>query len=283
MVMGTAGYMSPEQVRAQRADARSDIFSLGAIPYEMLSGRRAFKRESSVETMNAILKEDPPELDVTTGRVPPGLARVVEHCVEKEPEQRFQSARDLAFALESVASPSTPDAGASIELHKRRSPSWLVAAALTVALAAVAWLGFLAGTRRAQFSPPSYLQLTLEPGYAGPARFSRDGSAVVYSAAWNGGPLQLHFRRTSGTQSRALGVDADVLGIADDGDMAVILKHRFMASWLAKGTLARLPFEGGTPRPVLEDVYAADIARERASDDIPGRKGRSLPAAPRAL
>ena len=103
-VMGTAGYMSPEQVRGQTVDHHSDIFSLGAILYEMISGKRAFKGDSSVETMNAILKEDPPELNESGLNVTPGLDRIVRHCLEKEPGQRFQSARDLAFDLESLSS-----------------------------------------------------------------------------------------------------------------------------------------------------------------------------------
>jgi eukaryotic-like serine/threonine-protein kinase len=103
-VMGTAGYMSPEQVRGQTVDHHSDIFSLGAILYEMISGKRAFKGESSVETMNAILQEDPPELNESGLNLTPGLDRIVRHCLEKEPGQRFQSARDLAFDLESLSS-----------------------------------------------------------------------------------------------------------------------------------------------------------------------------------
>ena len=105
-VMGTVGYMSPEQVRGQGADHRSDIFALGAILYEMLTGKRAFKRDSSVETMNAILKEEPPELDATVPGLTPGLDRVVRHCLEKNPVQRFQSASDIAFDLETISSHS---------------------------------------------------------------------------------------------------------------------------------------------------------------------------------
>ena len=103
VVMGTVGYMSPEQVRGKNLDHRSDIFSFGAILYEMLSGRRAFHGESSAETMSAILKEDPAELSETNKTVSPALERIVNHCLEKRPEARFHSARDLAFALEALS------------------------------------------------------------------------------------------------------------------------------------------------------------------------------------
>ncbi|PYJ69101.1 MAG: hypothetical protein DME75_11685, partial [Verrucomicrobia bacterium] len=103
MVLGTVGYMSPEQVRGRPADHRSDIFSLGAILYEMLSGRRAFHSESAVETMSAILKEDPPDLSETNQRISPALERLVNHCLEKNPEERFHSASDLAFAIEALS------------------------------------------------------------------------------------------------------------------------------------------------------------------------------------
>ncbi|MGI9168312.1 MAG: protein kinase domain-containing protein [Pyrinomonadaceae bacterium] len=106
-VMGTVGYMSPEQVRGQRVDHRSDIFSLGVILYEMLSGKRAFRGESAIETLNAILKEDPPELSESNSQINLALERVVMHCLEKSPEQRFQSARDVAFALEALSGSSS--------------------------------------------------------------------------------------------------------------------------------------------------------------------------------
>src|SRR5260370_5408932 len=99
VVMGTVGYMSPEQVKGQNVDHRSDLFSFGAILYEMLSGKRAFQGDTSVETMSAILKQDPPELTEINRTVPPALERIVRHCLEKNPEERFQSLPDSAFNL----------------------------------------------------------------------------------------------------------------------------------------------------------------------------------------
>ena len=110
VVLGTVGYMSPEQVRGEPADARADIFSLGAILYEMISGHRAFRRDTSAETMTAILKEDPPELSFTGKPISPALERVIRRCLEKNPLQRFQSARDLAFNLEGLSGTSSTSA-----------------------------------------------------------------------------------------------------------------------------------------------------------------------------
>ncbi len=159
-VMGTVGYMSPEQVRGQPADHRSDIFSFGAILYEMLSGKRAFQRESGIETMTAILKEDPPDLVETNQKISPAIERVVSHCLEKSPAQRFQSARDLAFALgalsgseSATALPSLPSRG----LQQRRS--WLVWTAFAAAGATALVVLFLllrptAPAERMQFTLP---------------------------------------------------------------------------------------------------------------------------------
>src|SRR6202795_2718352 len=102
VVMGTLGYMSPEQVKGKPADQRSDLFSFGAILYEMLSGVRAFHRDSAAETMSAILREEPPDFSATNKSVQPGLERIVRHCLEKNPEERVQSARDMAFDLENL-------------------------------------------------------------------------------------------------------------------------------------------------------------------------------------
>src|SRR5213080_3632614 len=141
VVMGTVGYMSPEQVRGQPVDHRSDIFTLGAILYEMLSGRRAFHSESAADTMSAILKEDPPDLSETTQNVSPALERLVNHCLEKTPEARFHSASDLAFALEALSgsapvSSQTMTAISAVPISARlvKHLPWIVAGTLALAL-----------------------------------------------------------------------------------------------------------------------------------------------------
>src|SRR6202022_2528855 len=127
-----------EQVRGQQVDHRSDIFSFGAILYEMLSGRRAFKGASSVETMNAILKEEPAELSLAESNIPPAIDHVVRHCLEKNREERFQSARDLAFDLERISSVSgsSPALGDSKRPGRRGGPASAPAIAAIIAVLA---------------------------------------------------------------------------------------------------------------------------------------------------
>jgi eukaryotic-like serine/threonine-protein kinase len=134
VVMGTVGYMSPEQVRAQPTDARSDIFSFGAILYEMLTGCRAFQRDTSAETMAAILNEEPPEVSTSGRNVPPSLQRIADHCLEKSPELRFQSAKDLAFALSALSGSGTASGLPAVEApRQRRWLPWATIAAVGVA------------------------------------------------------------------------------------------------------------------------------------------------------
>jgi len=150
VVMGTIGYMSPEQLRGKPADHRSDIFSFGAILYEMLSGKRAFRGESTADTLSAILREDPPDLSETNKNINPALERVVNHCLEKIPEERFQSARDLAFAIEALSgSAGGAESMATIlatlppsKKRKRELLAWGVAGVFVIATFSLAWLYF---------------------------------------------------------------------------------------------------------------------------------------------
>jgi hypothetical protein len=190
-MVGTVGYMSPEQVRGQAVDHRSDIFSLGTILYEMFAGRRAFQRASAVETLNAILKEEPPEL-VESGRpMPPGLDRVVRHCLEKRPEERFQSARDLLFDLETL---SGLGAGGSIVARLPAAPSAArrrVRAALAIAaVAALPVVGFLAGRQAARRPLPVYHQVSFRRGTVSAARFAPDGGTLFLQRGLRRRPLR---------------------------------------------------------------------------------------------
>ena len=120
-MLGTVGYMAPEQVRGEAADHRADLFALGCVLYEMITGRRAFRRDTAAETLTAILREDPPDIGSTNADMPPGLVRTIRRCLEKRPEERFQSARDLAFALESALDGSAAGTGAAVPIVRRRS------------------------------------------------------------------------------------------------------------------------------------------------------------------
>src|SRR6266446_2074062 len=140
MVMGTMAYMSPEQLKGQPADHRSDIFSFGAILYEMLSGKRAFRGESMAETMSAILREDPPDLSETNKTVSPALERLVRHCLEKNPEERFHSARDLAFAIENLSGATTSSGQSLIDVTSATERGELAGMSRLFANARVAWI-----------------------------------------------------------------------------------------------------------------------------------------------
>ena len=259
IVLGTAGYMSPEQVRGQPADQRSDIFSLGCILYEMASGRRAFAAPSSIETMNAILKEDPPDLSRFSRDVPPGLERIVQHCLEKSPDERFQSARDLAFQLEALTGTPAPGAVAPAARGRARGPvaRRALATALGVLAVAAAYVAGLKTQRPA--ASASYSQLTFRQGSIFSARFTPDGETVVYAASWDGRPAEMFSTRPGSPESRALGLtSAEVLSVSGSGEMALLLNPRFTTGWMRAGTLARAPLSGGVPRPVIDDVQDAD-------------------------
>jgi eukaryotic-like serine/threonine-protein kinase len=207
MVMGTVGYMAPEQVRGQTADHRADIFAFGAILYEILAGKRAFQKPTSAETMTAILNEDPPGISQVTTNIPPALQRVVHRCLEKNPEQRFQSASDLAFALDALSEnagsatiyPGKEEERTSfIRQHKLLS----IAAGLVLVglLAATGWY-FTRGlrSRNATHAKIAHKQFTFTGDAYSPA-ISPDGLFVVYISRKYGEPQKLIVQASNGTK-----------------------------------------------------------------------------------
>ena len=211
MVLGTVGYMSPEQVRAQPVDARTDIFSLGAILYEMVTGKRAFQGETPADTMSAILREEPPPLTATVLSVPPALERVVRHCLDKNPYERFQSARDLKFDLSEISSPSSiSSSGVSGVMPQATPPAriprtaLLTAGALLLASAAAAagWWTH----RPAAASQPTFHRLTFRRGVVSTARFAPDQKDDRVRRRLGGGAARDVPRHGRQPESRSLGV-----------------------------------------------------------------------------
>lgn len=260
-VMGTVAYMSPEQVRGEEVDHRSDIFSFGLILYEMLRGERAFQRETTAEMMTAILKDDVPELGETNAKISPQLERLVRRCLEKRPERRFQTASDLGFALESLSRVSGARmqevASAPPAIKRRISPVLAGVGLALLVMGAVA--GIFAGKRFSKPPLPSYQRLTFNRGTIWNARFAPDGQSVVYTATWNGNPLDIFSVRAGQTDSRSLKLEsADLLAISASNEMAVLRSRQHIGLFRSRGTLARLPIDGGAARDVLEDVQEAD-------------------------
>jgi len=257
-VMGTAGYMAPEQVRGSAVDSRTDIFAFGAVLYEMLSGRRAFRRDTAAETMTAILKEDPPELSEMARPVSPGLERIVRRCLEKQPEQRFQSAKDLAFALEALSG-ATSKTGANVVIAdrtgKRRTIGVATSAALGLALgAAIAWY-----LRPGPAPAPEFARISFDRGEVLRARLAADGKTVVFSAKLNGGPPDTYMIREDYPESVPVGPrGALVLAVSRQGQMAVLVRPHYFAHYQWGGTLATSPMGGSGARELLEHVFDAD-------------------------
>ncbi len=298
MVMGTVGYMSPEQVRGEAVDHRSDIFSLGTIFFEMLTGTRAFKRNSAVETLSAILKEDPPDLTELLPTAPPPLERLLRRCLEKERDHRFQSALDLSFNLETLASmshtstlsgvarqpahttpapavtpptqktlsaaPPTRTMARPVMKPKRRVSPVLLALLYLVSIAGAAYAAWWWARRDTEeVVEPQFHRLTFRRGEVRSARFSPDGETIVYSAAWDGQPSQVFVVSRRATEARPLEIDdSEVLSVSADAELAILL-HRDRVTNL--GTLARVPLAGGVPREMANDVRKADWAPDGQS------------------
>ncbi len=258
-VLGTVVYMAPEQVLGQKVDHQSDIFAFGSVLHEMLSGKRPFQGESHVEVMHAILKSDPPDLTQTNSNIPPGLERIIRRCLEKDPDHRFQSTSDLAFALEALSTSS----GTTTTVRAVAPTANLIRYTAAFALLSVVAFGFFYagkkwGTRQTGASPAypsqspafSWERMTFRRGYVDGAAFSPDGQTLVYSADWGVNFQEAYFSRLGSPEARSVGLkNAKVLSVSSNGNLAVLLKAN---------VLAQMPFAGGVPRELLESVRDAD-------------------------
>ncbi len=260
VVLGTPSYMSPEQARGLPADQRSDIFSLGAILYEMLSGRHPFRRSAMADTMSAILRDDPAELSDTIG-VPPGLDRIVRHCLQKEPVARFQSARDLAFALES-SSPAILHAPPAAPRRAGWSTS-ARAALVGLALVAAAGAGAMLATRTSTREPPPEVRANRLTDLGGLEEFpatSPDGRSVAFTAAV-GGSRQIFVRLIAGGAPLQITHDAvDHQLPRWTPDSSSIVYFSSAAPGEMRGTLSEVSALGGAPRRIADSLGAgADV------------------------
>jgi Tol biopolymer transport system component len=249
VVLGTAAYMSPEQARGKPSDHRSDVFAFGALLYEMVTGTRAFRGASALETMSAVLREDP-RWPAEPLPLAEGLLGVARRCLQKDPSRRFQTAHDLAVHIEALdgTAPVAPRATAV---------AWRPAAVLA-ALGVAAGAGYLAGRRAGTSGLHELQRLTFRRGIVSAARFAPAGS-VVYSAEWAGETGQLYVAAAGSPESRPLGIGpAQLMSISSKGELALLLRPRHVRGYVYAGTLALAPLAGGTPREVMDDVEAAD-------------------------
>jgi eukaryotic-like serine/threonine-protein kinase len=265
LVLGTIGYMSPEQVRGKPSDTRSDIFSFGVVLYEMLAGRRAFHGESGADVMSAILNHEPPELTATNREISPTLDRIVHHCIEKTPQQRFQSAGDIAFQLgelSGIRSSAAIPALAPSAL-KNAAPRWLLPALGALLFALILTATWFLAASLAHREPPKFVQITFQQGAVDSARFLSDGQSIVCAARWGSdSAMSLYTARLDSQGMRPLGVLASSLAsVSSTGELLVIQNaHPIGAGYVRVGTLARMPLGGGAPRPLLDSVQYADWA-----------------------
>ena len=263
VVLGTVGYMSPEQASGLETRFTSDQFSLGAILYEMATGRRAFKRATAVESLSAIIREEPEPIGKINPQVPIPIRWVIERCLAKTPEDRYACTQDLTRDLRSIHGRHSelealrPSTTAPSDIRPRTLRTIAAVTLLCAVIVAGVVLGFFAG-KGSREPLPSFRQLTFRHGNIRGARLAPDGQTVVYAAAWTSTPADLYIIRPESPQSGPLGMgETGILSISTLGEMAVVLGCRL--NWgECIGTLATVPLTGGAPREIMKDVSGAD-------------------------
>ncbi len=256
-IIGTFQYMAPEQLEGKETDARTDLWALGCALYEMATGKHAFEGTSQASLIAAILKEEPPPISKLQPLSPPALERIIKRCLQKEPDERFQWAGDLAFDLEGMAGAApSPVVGSLPPVSRCLSTAAIVGVCIAAALLASGI--FLAGrltVRRPE--PPTFTRLTFQRGSIGNARFTPDGKGVLYSAAWDGGAPQVFEARTDLSKTRSLDLSGVSLqSVSRTGDLAL---RKQVEPWAwTYGALSVVPESRSAPRDLLEDVSCAD-------------------------
>jgi hypothetical protein len=271
-VVGTLQYMAPEQIEGKPVDARADLFALGAIVYEMTTGRKAFEGASSASMMAAILTSTPPTMSAVQPVTPAALDRVVRKCLAKDPTRRWQTAADLrdelawieedlrahsAFqaTVSQTAPRAAPDVRTVVDLPRSRPRRARVLVMTTVGAAVAASALTVSLDRFLPFSPAvvRFQQLTFRRGYINTGRFGPEGQTVIFSAAWDGGPVRVYTMRLDGPASSPLDLPpADPAAVGRNGQLAVLL------AGAQAGTLAQVPLAGGAPRHIAADVQLAE-------------------------
>ena len=279
-IIGTVAYMSPEQADAHAVDARSDIFSFGAVLYEMVTGRRAFGGDSKLSTLASVLHSEPTPLTQAGSGVPRDVERIISRCLRKDPQRRWQSMADVKVALEDtleeLESNKLGGAESAAPVKPRRGLGVLLWPALIViALCA----GVYAGWKVLTPAQPAFERLTYRRGDIPTAKFSLDGQTVVFSAQWASEPTNIFSMRPGNREYRTMDLpEGRILSISSTGEMAILLGPTTNGT---AGTLARVPLSGGAPREILENVNDADWSPDGAnlavSRNVGGRNRIEFP------
>jgi WD40 repeat protein len=274
MIAGTLQYMAPEQLEGKEADARTDLWALGCVLYEMATGKRAFEGKSQASLISAILKETPRPISELQPLTPLVLERIVKQCLQKDPDERLQSARDLGFDLEGMTGAGA--AASTIAPGGAPAGKWLSATAVVgIGLAAILLAaGFFLLGRLTEHRPqsPTFTRLTFQRGFITNARFTPDGKGVLCSAAWDGRPPEVFETRTDLSTTRSLGLPGISLqSVSRTGELA--LRSRAEGFAWGYGSLAVGPSSGSAPRDLLEDVSCADWSPEGNTLAVARRSG----------